>query len=58
MDNIIVATFDNETSAIEGVHKLNELDHQGDIFTYNCVLLRRNPDGSFDYLKDTRDLTG
>ena len=58
MDNIIVATFDNEKSAIEGVHKLNELDHQGDIFTYNSVLLRRNADGSFDYLKDTRDLTG
>lgn len=58
MDNIIVATFDNEKTAIEGVHKLNELDNQGDIFTYNNVLLRRNQDGSFDYLKDTRDLTG
>lgn len=58
MDNIIVATFDNEKTAIEGVHKLNELDHQGDIFTYNNVLIRRNQDGTFDYLKDTRDLTG
>ena len=58
MDNIIVATFDNEKTAIEGVHKLNELDHQGDIITYSNVLLRRNQDGSFDYLKDTRDLTG
>lgn len=58
MDNIIVATFDNEKLAIEGVHKLNELDFQGDIVTYNNVLLRRNQDGTFDYLKDTRDLTG
>ncbi len=58
MDNIIVATFDNEKTAIEGVLKLNELDHRGDIITYNNVLIRRNQDGSFDYLKDTRDLTG
>jgi uncharacterized membrane protein len=58
MDNIIVATFDNEKTAIEGVHKLNEIDLQGDIVTYNNVLIRRNQDGSFDYLKDTRDLTG
>ena len=58
MENIIVATFDNEKSAIEGLHKLNELDYQGDVFTYNKVLIRRNSDGTFDYLKDTREVTG
>jgi uncharacterized membrane protein len=58
MDNIIIATFDNEKTAREGVLKLNEIDHRGDIITYNNVLIRRNSDGSFDYLKDTRDLTG
>ncbi len=58
MDNIIVATFNNEKTAVEGVLKLNELDHQGAIATYNNVLIRRNQDGTFDYLKDTRDLTG
>ncbi len=57
MDNIIIATFNNEKNAIDGVLRLNELDHRGDIATYNNVLLRRNQDGSFDYLKDTRDLT-
>ncbi|MGD9627625.1 MAG: DUF1269 domain-containing protein [Pyrinomonadaceae bacterium] len=57
MDNIIVATFDNEKTAVEGVLKLNALDHSGEIATYNNVLIRRNQDGSFDYLKDTRDFT-
>ena len=58
MDNIIVATFNNDKSAINAVHKLNDLDWRGDIVVYNNVLLRRNPDGTFEYLKDERDLTG
>lgn len=57
MDNIIVATFDTDKNAIAGVLKLNDLDHRGVIATYNNVLVRQNQDGSFDYLKDTRDLT-
>lgn len=57
MDNIIVATFKNDKTAIDAVLKLNDLDWRGDIVVYNNVLLRRNPDGTFDYLKDERDLT-
>ena len=58
MENIIVATFDNDKTAIDGVHKLNDLDWRGDIVVYNNVLLRRNPNGTFDYLKDERTLDG
>ena len=54
MKNIEVATFDDDRSAIEGLHKLHKLQQQGDIDLDNNVLLRRNEDGSFAYLKDDR----
>ena len=58
MENIVVATFNDDKTAIDGVHKLNDLDWRGDIVVYNNVLLRRNLDGTFDYLKDERTLDG
>lgn len=56
-NNILIATFSDDGKAIEGIHKLNDLDLRGDIVTYNNVLLKRNMDGSFEYLKDDRDFT-
>ena len=58
MNNILVATFNNDQTAIEGLHKLNALQRQGDIDVYNNVLLRRNLDGTFSYLKDEREPEG
>jgi len=58
MNNIIIATFTSDKAAIDGVHKLNDLDWRGDIVVYNNVLLRRNLDGTFSYLKDERDISG
>lgn len=58
MNNIIVATFLDDKTAIDGAHRLNELDLRGDIVVYNSVLIRRNRNGTFDYLKDDRDLSG
>lgn len=58
MDNIIIATFNNEKTAIEAAHKLSGLDLQNDVTVFSKVLLRKNADGSFDYLKDEDDLAG
>ncbi|HMQ03168.1 MAG TPA: DUF1269 domain-containing protein [Pyrinomonadaceae bacterium] len=58
MDNIIIATFNDEKSAIEATHKLRELDVQNDVTVFTKVLLRKNVDGSIEYLKDEDDLAG
>lgn len=58
MDNIIIATFNNDKTAIDAVHKLRELDLQNDITVFSKVLLRKNADGSINYLKDEDDLGG
>lgn len=58
MDNIIIATFNNDKTAIDAVHKLRELDLQNDVTVFSKVLLRKNADGSIDYLKDEDDLAG
>lgn len=58
MDNIIIATFNNDKTAIDAVHKLRELDLQNDVTVFSKVLLRKNADGSVDYLKDEDDLAG
>ena len=58
MNNIIVATFNNDRSAIDAMHKMYELSRQGDIDVYNHVLLKRKADGAFEYLKDERDPDG
>jgi uncharacterized membrane protein len=58
MNNLLVATFNDDRTAIDAMHKLNELNRQGDIEVYNHVLLKRKTDGAFEYLKDQRDPAG
>lgn len=52
MENIIVATFNDEARAIEGLHKLNELENEGDISVYNKILIRKGSKGDYEVLKD------
>ena len=52
MENIIVATFTDEAKAIQALHKLNELDREGDISIYGKVLIRKGSDEEFEVLKD------
>lgn len=58
MDNIIIATFNDDKTAIEAAHKLRALDLQNDVTVFSKVLLRKNRDGSFEYLKDEDDIAG
>lgn len=45
MANLIIASFKQEATAIEGLKKLNELESIGDITIYEMVLLKKNADG-------------
>jgi uncharacterized membrane protein len=58
MNNILVAIFNDDKTAIEAMHKVYQLDRQEDIEVFNHVLLKRNLDGTFEYLKDERDPDG
>jgi len=58
MNNILVATFNDDRTAIDAMHKLNKLNWQEDIEVFNYVLLKRKSDGTFEYLKDERDPDG
>ena len=58
MTNILVATFNNDTTAVNAMHKLYELDWQDDIEVLDHVLLKRKADGTFEYLKDERNPDG
>ena len=58
MDNIIIATFRDDTSATNGFEKLNELDKRGEILIYNQVLLRKLQDGRLEYLKTNAEARG
>jgi uncharacterized membrane protein len=58
MTNILVANFNNDTTAIDALHKLYDLDRQDDIEVLDHVLLKRNTDGTFEYLKDEREPDG
>jgi uncharacterized membrane protein len=51
MKKIIVVSFPEETTAIEALHKLNELDSSGDISMYDKVLLRKNSNDEMEILK-------
>jgi uncharacterized membrane protein len=52
MENIIVATFKNEGSAIQGLHKLGELEREGDINVYDKVMIRKGSNGEYEVLKN------
>jgi uncharacterized membrane protein len=63
MKNVIVASFKEESKAIEALHKLNELDSFGDIIIYDQIMVRKSVDGKLEILKQDdsegwRTLTG
>lgn len=63
MKNVIVASFKEESKAIEALHKLNELDSFGDITIYDQIMVRKNADEKLEILKQDdsegwRTLTG
>jgi uncharacterized membrane protein len=63
MTNVIVASFDKDTKAIEAMHKLSELDNYGDISIYGKTIVRAKEGGKYEILsEDTpngwRTLTG
>ena len=63
MTNIIVASFDKDTKAIEAMHKLSELENYGDISIYRKAMVRTQEDGKYEILEENtpngwRTLTG
>src|SRR5262245_13301711 len=58
MDNIIVATFKDEKSAMEGLDRLKALDRRGDVIVYNKVVLRKSSDEYFEYLEKETETRG
>src|SRR5881392_1580818 len=58
MDNIIVATFNDEKSAIEGLDRLTALDRRGEILVYNRVLLRKISNEDFEFFNKETDGRG
>ncbi len=51
MTNVIVASFEKETQAIEAMHKLYELESYGDISIYGKAIVRKQIDGKFEILE-------
>lgn len=51
MTNVIVASFEKESQAIEAMHKLYELESYGDVSIYGKALVRKQNDGKFDILE-------
>src|ERR1700745_900012 len=45
MTNLIVISFQNQSQAMEGSHKLVELESIGDITVYEKVMLKKDADG-------------
>jgi len=45
MTNLIIASFNQESEAIEASRKLTELESLGDITIYEMVVVKKNPDG-------------
>ena len=58
MDNIIVADFKNERSAMTGLDRLTELDRRGEVLVYNEVLIRRTSEFYSDVLEKQADTPG
>ena len=51
MTNLIVISFKNESQAIEGSHKLVELESFGDITVYEKVMLKKDADGKTNVIQ-------
>jgi uncharacterized membrane protein len=63
MKNVIVASFKEESKAIDGLHKLNQLESFGDISVYDKLMVRKKENGNVEVLKQDdslgwRTLTG
>ena len=52
MANVIVVSFQEETKAIEALHKLNELESLGDISIYEKIMIRKKANGESEILKE------
>lgn len=50
-ENYVVITFEDEKSAIEASHKLQDLALRGDISTSYSVMLRKNANGEVEALR-------
>ncbi len=56
MTNLIVITFSNESKAIDGSHKLSELESFGDISIFEKAMVKKDAEGNFTVLEsDTTD---
>ncbi len=49
--NFLVLTFDNESQAIEGSHRLQNLASQGDISLGYNIMLKKGEDGKIEAMK-------
>jgi len=60
MENLMVATFQNQENADAGLQKLHDLDRINDIVIYNMVMIQKTGEKHFDVLyhqgPDTADL--
>ncbi len=54
MENVIVATFTDETKAVEELSKLNKFDSEGVINIFNHVMIGRNSNGIYEMSKDDK----
>ncbi|HKC37115.1 MAG TPA: DUF1269 domain-containing protein [Chitinophagaceae bacterium] len=52
MTNVIVVSFQEETKAMEALHKLNELESLGDISVYEKIMIRKKANGESEILKE------
>lgn len=51
MTNLIVITFSNESKAIDGSHKLSELESFGDISIFEKVMVKKDANGNVTVLE-------
>ena len=51
MTNLIVITFSNEAKALDGSHKLSELESFGDISIFEKVMVKKDANGNVTILQ-------
>jgi len=51
MTNLVVVSFPNESQAIEGSHKMIELESLGDITVYEKVIVKKEANGEVTVLQ-------
>ena len=58
MANIIVVPFQDETKAIEALHKIKELDAYGDITLYEHMMIHKKDNNKYKVLSDATEGEG